>query len=118
MTQHLGVYDREGKGRSRMTRIRATDKLIKIIEDMFKITEEMIEIISSAESVILREYDAEKGKKVDIQYEEDDVKHQMRNDLRAYNNLLHKTYINIPLLEGSKVPMEDDRYVYVSQLET
>jgi hypothetical protein len=105
----IGHYGRTGGHTSHMSRMRANDKLIKLITEVFNFTDEMIEIHPHRECIILRDYNDEKKKQVDIpSYCDNAQTEQMRTDLYAYNNLLRRTFIDIPwfpkegVLGGSK----------------
>lgn len=92
-----GYYNRQ-TGKSRISRMRATQKLIDLIVVDFKITPEMIEVAPNTECVVMRNWSVEKQKQIDIPY--DDNAHpdigRWRQELVDYNNLLRATYIDIP----------------------
>lgn len=92
---HNGHYGRTG-GSSHIARMKAEDKLVRLIKDDHHVTPEMVELARDKECVILRTYDEEKGKQVDIPYVDTLETHQMRKDLQAYNNLLRRNFIDIP----------------------
>jgi len=96
ITQVKGKYGREEGYRSYMSRMRATKKLIDLIVDTHGITEEMVEVHRHRQCIHLRDYDEEKDKQVDIEYDDTPEINRMRDELYAYNNLLRRTFIDIP----------------------
>ncbi len=54
----------------------------------------MIQTSREKELIVMR--DIVDGKKVDISYEDTPLTNQWRDDLKKYNDLLAKTYIDIP----------------------
>ncbi len=106
-----GVFDRTGRRRSYVSRMRATDKLIKLIKDDFKVTPEMIEIAPDTECIILRDYDPKNKKQRDIPYSDNAITQKMRSDLTAYNNLLRRTYIDIPSGPEDGIPSKEGKKV-------
>jgi hypothetical protein len=97
ITQITGNYARSGGFRSHISRMRATQKLIDLIVDTYGITEEMVEIHPHRECIRLREYDEVKKKQVDVHiYNDTPETRRMRAELYAYNNLLRRTFIDIP----------------------
>jgi hypothetical protein len=90
-----GHYSRTG-GRSHISRMRATLKLINLILKKHKITSAMIERAPNTECIILRDYGPDKDKQVDISYQDTEETRRMRIQLCAYNNLIRRTPIDIP----------------------
>jgi hypothetical protein len=93
LEHHTGYQSITGK--SYMSRMRATRKLIDIIVRKHKITPTMVEKAPNTECIILRDYDPEKDQKIDVPYQDTDETKRMRKDLQAYNNLLRGTLIDI-----------------------
>ena len=54
----------------------------------------MIQTSREKELIVMRDFID--GKKVDISYEDNSLTTQWRDDLKKYNDLLAKTYIDIP----------------------
>lgn len=94
LEQVKGHYDRTGKRPSHMSRMRATEKLIDLVEKKHNISLEKIEKAPNTECIILRDKDAE-GKKVDTPYNDDQNTNALRKDLYAYNNLLRRSHIDV-----------------------
>jgi len=90
-----GHLDRTGAKTSHISRMRATDKLISLIKDDYEINPEMVELYPHLECIILRDYDAKRNKR-DIPYVDDRRTIGWRNELYRYNNLLRRTFIDIP----------------------
>lgn len=87
---HKGYQNRE-TGKSAISRIRATDKLIKLIKDDHEVPAIAISKHPHTECIILRDAD-----KRDIDYKDTRTTERMRKQLKAYNALLNKTKIEIP----------------------
>ena len=96
ITQDIGIHSKTGEFPPRMSRMRATQKLIDLIIDTYGITEEMVEVHPHRQSIHLRDYDEEKDKQVDIKYHDTPEIKRMRDELYAYNNLLRGTFVDIP----------------------
>lgn len=92
-----GYHDPTGKGQSYCTRIRAAERLVNLFEQSL-LDESCIEFNVLKETVILR--DGKKKKKKNIEYEDTEGTIRIREDLRAYNNLLQRSSIDIPELPG------------------
>ena len=103
-------YFGQGKKEGRITRIWAADKLIKHFQNA-KYTISNIETLSEREVVILRD----KYKK-DIEYEDTSQTNNMRVLLKEYNELLKRTFVNIPELKKSIINVEN-KSIYISQHE-
>ena len=89
--------------KSHVTRIRATRKLIDLIKRV-KIKPEMVERVPNIETIILRKYDLEKSRSIDCKYNDISERIEWRKSLVAYNNLLRKTYIDIPNAPPEGIP--------------
>lgn len=93
-------HDHTGKGESYQTRIRHTSKL----RDEFRtLTVDLYDIDFDVgrEVIILREkFTDEEGdkKRRNLHYEDDEYTNTIREQLRAYNDLLKVTFIDIPTL--------------------
>jgi len=79
-------------GRSFRARMKATSKLVQLIERDCHVDGSMLDVDPHAETVILRD-----SNKKDIDYQEDKRTHSMRGDLKKYNQKLRKTCIDINL---------------------
>lgn len=90
--QAIGRYDRESR-RGNTTRIWPTPKLLKLFEEArwgpMDITSH-----PDRECIVLRDEDGN-----DIEYEDTDETKQMREKLTRYNDLIDRTFIDIPTLE-------------------
>jgi hypothetical protein len=60
------------------------------------------------EVIVLRDTDPETDKAFDVDYDDTDETRRMREDLRAYNNLLANTFIDIPTLEEPFIDLHAD----------
>jgi hypothetical protein len=87
---HKGFRYRAAGGRSRMSRMRATQKLLDLIHGA-KVVPEMIGSAPQRECIILRTYDENEDEQRDLDYEETDETRRMRAELSAYNQLLAAT---------------------------
>lgn len=96
--QHKGFYVPK-KFFGRETRISATPKLI----DLFKEAKFSIFDVGNHPnrlSVILRDKDADDEKAIDVEYEPNEQTTRMSALLASYNELLSKSYIDIPQLDN------------------
>ena len=91
-----GHYYRTRKGKSHIARVKATKKLISLLVDDFKIKPYMLGKCRGSECIILRDLDTESDAKVDIPYDDTPETIRMRQNLYAYNNLLRRSFIDIP----------------------
>lgn len=102
---HLGTYAREPGYKSRLTRIRATEKLTNLFtENHF--SPEMVERAPTIETIILRDSESPDSKEIiDVRYldESDPRIISWRENLVAYNNLLRRTYIDIPSAQDGRI---------------
>jgi len=105
--QHTGYIDRI-KGKSRLSRMIATPKLINLLTIRFQVTEDMAELSPQTECIILRDID-ERSIRIDVEYEDSsDVRiDTWRHDLCAYNNLLRSTRIEVPSYPKDGIPSRD-----------
>lgn len=87
----------------KVSRIWANKKLIKLFEQA-KFGLEDVQPTPERECIILRNKD-----KKDIEYEDTDYIHQMRENLRDYNELLHRTFIDIPSLDKPIIQKKGDK---------
>ena len=97
-----GFIDRTS-GISRLTRIKPTDKSLKLLEDL-QAHYHLIARAPNTECIIKRDKD-----KKDIEYIDTHENIQDRAHLTAYNNLLHKTLIDHPDFPPEGVPLKDGR---------
>ena len=93
---HPGHYDRSGQGRSHISRIRATKKLIEFLEHRHSFQGLEFDISLHTECIILRDHDPNLHLKHDIDYRDTPRTRVMRMRLHHYNNLLRGTHIDIP----------------------
>ncbi len=99
---HKGFIDRTS-GISRLTRIKPTDKSLKLLDDLNSYSH-LIARAPNTECIIKRDED-----KKDIEYKDTHETVQERAHLTAYNNLLHKTLIDHPDFPTEGVPLKDGR---------
>jgi hypothetical protein len=121
LTQFNGRFGREPVFKSYISRMRATDKLINLIVNQHRVKPELIERHPTTECIILRNYDESKKRQANIPYNDIDnpqIK-KWRIDLCAYNNLLRKTFIDIPMCppEGVPTKSQDGKTVKISPHE-
>jgi len=90
--------------KSKMTRIRGSSKLFNLFKSN-KFHEFMIEDSDKQELIILR--DEINGKQIDIPYNDDDHENipVWRDNLKKYNELLKKTFIDIPQYSQSGIKL-------------
>ena len=98
-----GGYEGSAQYAPRVSRIWATDKLIKLFKEAaFSYFD--INYSEGREVVILRDAD-----KRDIEYEDNNSIKEMRELLHQYNELLRKTFIDIQELETPRIKLKDDK---------
>ena len=98
-----GGYEGSAQYAPRISRIWATDKLIKLFKEAaFSYFD--INYSEGREVVILRDAD-----KREIEYEENNSILEMRELLHQYNELLRKTFIDIQELETPRIKLKDDK---------
>ena len=90
-----GFYSRTG-GKSRMSRMAATNKLIDTLEQTHGVDGSMIDVHSRSETIILRKKD-KNNKQRDVGYNDTKLTKSRRNLLQDYNRLLRSKYIDIDL---------------------
>ena len=92
----------------KVTRIIGTNKLFKLFTQ-HQFSAEMIQTSREKELIVMR--DIVDGKKVDISYEDTPSTNQWRDDLKKYNDLLAKTYIDIPVFseKGIVLPSKGNK---------
>jgi hypothetical protein len=90
LEDHTGFYDRTHKGKSRLSRMRATDKLIPLMTK-YGIKNDYIQKSPKTECIIQRNKDKKETDYVDTR-----AIIKIRKSLNAYNNLLRSTFIDIP----------------------
>jgi hypothetical protein len=101
LEHHKGYFDR-AIGVGRQSRMRATEKLIELIEKGYKVPTEAIRHHQEAECIVLRNVDNDKN--VDIEYEDTEETMRMRNALRAYNECLASADIALPNAPAGGIP--------------
>lgn len=98
-----GGYEGSAQYAPRISRIWATDKLIKLFKEAaFSYFD--INYSEGREVVILRDAD-----KREIEYDENNSILEMRELLHQYNELLRKTFIDIQELETPRIKLKDDK---------
>ena len=98
-----GGYEGSAQYAPRVSRIWATDKLIKLFKEAgFNYFD--INYYEGREVVILRDTD-----KRDIEYEDNNSIKEMRELLHQYNELLRKTFIDIQELDTPRIKLKDDK---------
>jgi hypothetical protein len=90
LEQTKGHYDRTGTRPSHKSRMRATRKLLDLIENKHHISPNMIEKHPKTECIILRD-----TSRNDIEYNDTPDIITLRDDLYAYNNLLRRTCLDV-----------------------
>jgi len=103
LEHHKGHYDRSGSRTSHMSRMRAKKKLIDLIDTKHHATPLMVGKAPNTECIILRDKDPKSGKQVDIPYKDTADTRRMRRDLYKYNNLLRRTFIDVPFFPAGGV---------------
>ena len=103
-------YFAQGKKEGRVTRIWATDKLVRHFQNA-KYTISNIETPSDREVIVLRD-----NSKKDIEYEDTTQTIKMRELLKAYNDLLKRTFIDIPELKEPCIKV-DSKVINISKHE-
>jgi len=102
-----GTYGREPGYTSHVTRIRATSKLISLFEAN-NVTSEMIERVPTIETIFLRDviFNNSTPKNTDINYSDVDDPRIVtwREGVTAYNNLLRRTYLDVPSAPIDGIP--------------
>jgi hypothetical protein len=99
----IGFNDRV-TGKSRMSRMRAKKKLIKLIEKNYKLKPSMIQFARNKECLILRD-----ANKDDVNYRDTKERKKMRENLYEYNNLLRRTFIDIPHFPKNGITLSDGK---------
>ena len=100
---HTGHHDRDGFGKSHLSRMKATEKLIDLIKETHKVPAQAIQYYKGTETIILRDRDSE-GRKVDVEYLDTATTRQMRKALTAYNALLERADITLPDAPEDGIP--------------
>lgn len=99
-----GFYDRRNRT-GRMSRIWPTDALVEQFKQAL-FTEFDVRYHADRKAVILRADDADKkAGKADIEFVDDDHTIAMEQMLSRYNDLLWRTFIDIPILDGKGILM-------------
>jgi hypothetical protein len=105
--QAIGFYDRETKI-GRETKIWPTDALL----EKFRIARFGpfdISVHTDQECIVLRDVDPDTDKTTDVEYEDTPQTNDMRELLSAYNELLSRTYIDIPTLDRHYIDLKADK---------
>ena len=117
-----GSNDRKFGGRyGHTSRIKASGCLIKLFKEC-SVSEFEFNKHSDTETIILNEFDTDtegniiktggrrkKKKVIQLEYQDTDLTRGMRETLRAYNHLLHNTYVDISSLEKNYVARQDSK---------
>ena len=88
---HTGFFDKSSRI-GRISRIRASNKLIKLFAKR-NLHSHMIQRSKNIELIIMKDA----VNKNEIDYEDNDETIKMREDLKKYNELLARTYVDIPM---------------------
>jgi hypothetical protein len=105
---HRGYFDRQ-QGAGRISRVRATDQLIRLIRDRHSIPPEAIERWKDQECIVLR--DRIDGNRVDIDYKDTNATRRMRNKLKKYNHLLDKTSLTVLGMPPKGIPSRSGKHL-------
>jgi len=92
--------------KSKVSRIIGTDKLFKLFTQ-HQFSTEMIQTSREKELIVMR--DIVDDKKIDVPYEDTSLTNQWRDDLKKYNDLLNKTYIDIPEFSHKGITLPSKR---------
>ena len=117
-----GSNDRKFGGRyGHTSRIKASGCLIKLFKEC-SVSEFDFNKHSDTETIILNEFDTDtegniiktggrrkKKKVIQLEYQDTDLTRGMRETLRAYNHLLHNTYVDISSLDKNYVARQDSK---------
>ncbi len=98
---HVGFHNAELEV-GFLSRMKATDRLIKLIRDEYAVPAEAIQRWRGEECIILR--DIIDGRKTGIEYEDTAKTRRMRRTLTAYNDLLARTDITLPNAPPEGIP--------------
>jgi len=110
---HKGFSDRN-TGISRRSRIKPTQKLLTLMETLEALSG-LATYAPSTECIILRDENKQEKEYKDTDLKQIDLDRKpidasdLRKNLTAYNNLLHKTAIDHPTFPDEGVVMKDDR---------
>ena len=108
-----GFYDRH-KGTGKLSRIRSTEALRAMFRDArFSVFD--ISNHSDRLTVELRSADPGSKKFQPIEYEPDERTETMSRSIEAYNSLLSRTFIDIPVLETNRIEIANGSPVFVNQ---
>jgi len=107
----LGFNDR-ATGKSRMARMRAKKKLIQIIIKDYKLKPSMIQFARNRECLVLRDKN-----KNDVDYRNTKERKKMRENLYEYNNLLRRTFIDIPHFPKNGIILSDGKKFVIDHNE-
>jgi hypothetical protein len=105
---HKGHYSRTG-GKSHISRMKANDLLINVLDKVISRKSILIEKSPTTECIILRDSDKKSKSQIDIDYEDTPKTIRMRRELTAYNNLLRRSFIDIPFFPEDGVSSSPDR---------
>tara|TARA_R110002110_G_scaffold3305_4_gene16856 strand:+ start:457 stop:2043 length:1587 start_codon:yes stop_codon:yes gene_type:complete len=111
--QEIGFFDRD-RGKGKLSRIRSTEALrAKFRNARFSV----LDISSHSErlTVELRIDDPESQKPSRVEYEPDERTETMSRSIEAYNSLLSRTFIDIPVLETNRLEIANGSPVFVNQ---
>ena len=115
--QAIGFFDR-ATGNGRQTRIWPTGKLVEMFEDA-KFEPYDIDACAGREVIVLNEFSPKKpGNTVDVEYVDTPETNRMRKVVEGYNDLLRRTFIDIPMLEYNFIELGDGgkgKRLFVSQ---
>ena len=90
-----GHYSRQTTGDSHMSRMRVKPSLTKIFID-FRWNELSVGRVADMENIILRSADTPGNPREELEYADTKETRRMRTELCRYNNLLRRTFIDVP----------------------
>jgi hypothetical protein len=108
-----GFYDRR-VGKGRVSRMWATPSLIEYFQNASFTPNHIVGDVNR-ESIILRSTLPNSRRSVDVEYKDSDQTNTMRNFLASYNDLLDRTFIDIPSMDKNHFLSESGAKLFISQ---
>lgn len=113
--QVRGHYFRGVSGQSHMSRMRPKQTLIAVFAE-HDLSELSVERVATTECIILRESNPAGTRRLELDYADDRNTTRMRAELCKYNNLLRRTFIDIPEFpEGGVPPSSGSRTININR---
>ena len=110
-----GHYSRQTTGDSHMSRMRVKPSLTKIFID-FRWNQLSVGRVADMENIILRSADAPGNPREELEYADTKETRRMRTELCRYNNLLRRTFIDVPEFpEGGVSPGTGSRTIRINR---